>query len=332
MTILRSAEQVLIDELGFTVAGPRDAGKEAAKKAAAKRGKVKAAEVAVEVDAAGVATAAEAEPEAEPEAEAEAEEAAAEAEAAAKRGAKLGLDMDGESMSGDRIHAEILHHRCVALSNMKKHEAAIHACDASLDASELPLDGALSMPFRLARTYEARATAHEADNNFGEATDDLLQAKLLIEKTGAQKVDVNRLMHKWRQAQHKAKQWDENRGVEGHIKVLALPVNVEELNTKSRCAWLKKAHRKMSLKWHPDKAKGGKKRAARKFTEVTAAKKALGSAWGCKRRGAGGGQPGTPAEQQQQRQQQQRRQQHQQHQQHRRRQQQQQQRKRQRRG
>jgi hypothetical protein len=196
---------------------------------------------------------------------------------------------------------------------MKKHEEAIRTCDASLAATSLPLDGALSKPFRLARTYELRANAHEADHNFGEATDDFLEAKHLIEKTGSQQDEVQRLNMKWRNAQHQAKQWDENRGVNGHIKVLGLPVNVEDLNQKSRCAWLKKSHRKMSLKWHPDKCKGDKKRASRKFTEVMAAKKALSQAWGCKQRGAGAGQPDEQSSPQHQQHQQQRRRQYQHH-------------------
>ena len=41
-----------------------------------------------------------------------------------------------------------------------------------------------------------------------------------------------------------------------HKKVLDLPANINELNQKSKCKWVKKQHKAMVKKWHPDKAKG----------------------------------------------------------------------------
>ena len=47
-------------------------------------------------------------------------------------------------------------------------------------------------------------------------------------------------------------------------------------------AELRKAYRREALKWHPDKHKGDKRRAARKMDEISAAKGALVKQWGGK--------------------------------------------------
>ena len=49
-----------------------------------------------------------------------------------------------------------------------------------------------------------------------------------------------------------------------------------------QCKYLKKQYRKISLKYHPDKAKGSKKRAERKMNDVTEAKDFFVKRLGCK--------------------------------------------------
>ena len=41
-----------------------------------------------------------------------------------------------------------------------------------------------------------------------------------------------------------------------HRKVLDLPENIDEVNQKSKCKWVRNQHKAMVRKWHPDKAKG----------------------------------------------------------------------------
>ena len=90
---------------------------------------------------------------------------------------------------------------------------------------------------------------------------------------------IQELSHAFRHSQHKDKRWSEDRD---HSVVLQLPVNINELGQKSRCMWVKKQYKLMAKKWHPDKAKGDKKRASRKMSEVAEAKKALVAQFQCR--------------------------------------------------
>ena len=83
-----------------------------------------------------------------------------------------------------------------------------------------------------------------------------------------------------REAQHGKGQWDKKRD---HKIVLEVPSNIEELTQEDRCKWLKKMYKKMAMKWHPDKARGSKKRAERKMRECAEAKEQLVERWRCKR-------------------------------------------------
>lgn len=65
-------------------------------------------------------------------------------------------------------------------------------------------------------------------------------------------------------------------------QMLELPDNIDELDKETKCKWLKSSFRKMSLRWHPDKAKGGKARAQRKSAEIGEGKGLLELQWGCK--------------------------------------------------
>ena len=75
-----------------------------------------------------------------------------------------------------------------------------------------------------------------------------------------------------RQAENKKREWDSEHSDARHITALDLPPNLNELPHDNQCKWLKKQYRKMSLKWHPDKARGSKKRAERKMRDVADAK------------------------------------------------------------
>jgi DnaJ-class molecular chaperone len=63
--------------------------------------------------------------------------------------------------------------------------------------------------------------------------------------------------------------------------VLELPVNLHQLAKDRQCSYSKKAHKTLARKWHPDKAKGNKERAARKMNEVSEAKEKLVQELGC---------------------------------------------------
>ena len=66
-----------------------------------------------------------------------------------------------------------------------------------------------------------------------------------------------------------------------HAKILQLPIDLEERSKEIKCAWLKKQFKALVRKYHPDKYKGNKKRAARKFKEVKEAKEIISEAWQC---------------------------------------------------
>ena len=132
------------------------------------------------------------------------------------------------------------------------------------------------------KAYETRAEAHTNDNNFDEATHDYRDALTVLQELGVDEDMKNEMHNNWRNAQHREKMWSENRD---HIAVMKLPVNVDEISLHRRCKFLKKQFKKLTKKWHPDKAKGNKKRAARKFIEVAEAKRELHERWDCRRNG-----------------------------------------------
>ena len=86
------------------------------------------------------------------------------------------------------------------------------------------------------------------------------------------------LRQRLQNAQRSAKQWETQRD---HAAVLELPSNLEQLAPEKRCVWLKRQHKKLARKWHPDKARGNKERAARKMREVSEAKEALVKRMSC---------------------------------------------------
>ena len=131
---------------------------------------------------------------------------------------------------------------------------------------------------KFADAHKIRAEALTKDYDYDEAVRDYRVAVDAAEKTGDQAL-MQQLNHALQMAIHQEKQWDENRD---HRIVLQLPVNIDELNPKARCTHLKKQYKKMAIKWHPDKAKGDKKRAVRKMSEIGEAKRELVKMFGCR--------------------------------------------------
>jgi len=66
-----------------------------------------------------------------------------------------------------------------------------------------------------------------------------------------------------------------------HAKILQLPIDLEHRPKEVKCAWLKKQFKTLVRHYHPDKYKGNKKRAARKFKEVKEAKETISGQWNC---------------------------------------------------
>ena len=66
-----------------------------------------------------------------------------------------------------------------------------------------------------------------------------------------------------------------------HAKILQLPIDLDQRTKDIKYAWLKKQFKALVQQYHPDKYKGNKRRAARKFKEVKEAKEITSSAWSC---------------------------------------------------
>jgi hypothetical protein len=141
-----------------------------------------------------------------------------------------------------------------------------------------------------------RAEALLLDMDYDEAVQDFRAAVELVpedDETG-EKRELNHKLQSTMQQQaawnggQKDHRFNEHTGYpEGrppqrdHAKILELPIDLEERGKDIKCAWLKKQFKTLVRKFHPDKYKGDKKRAARKFKEVTDAKAIIASAWDC---------------------------------------------------
>jgi len=193
---------------------------------------------------------------------------------------EAGLKLLNKDSKSANIQALMLLIKCTAQSRMKRHEAAIDSCSKAIEHFKTSKTKGLKPdPFKLVKAYDTRAEAHTNDNNFNEARHDYRSALTVLEEIGAEESVRDEMNHKWRNAQHREKQWNENLDA---IAVLKLPLNVEEVSLARRCKFLKKQFKKLTKKWHPDKAKGDKKRAARKFNEVAEAKRELHQRWDCR--------------------------------------------------
>jgi len=178
-------------------------------------------------------------------------------------GAMRGMEIDGGLFRTD-ISLKI----CQARSAMQQHEEALEACDQAVSQREATIPGMFVHPGKVAEALTVRGKALRKDNNVDEAIADFRNA---LEKMGEGEAR-NEVENLLQEAQNTKHEWDQDHNDQRHKVALDLPPNLNELPQKNQCQWLKKQYRKMSLKWHPDKAKGDKKRAERKMRGVAEAK------------------------------------------------------------
>jgi len=168
---------------------------------------------------------------------------------------------------------------CAARSAMQQHEEALEACDNAVEQRQNPsTPGTFVHPSKVAEALRIRGQANLKDNNVEEAVRDLKAAVEMLGPGKMQEETVNAL----HEAEHKKREWDGEHNDMRHRVALDLPPNLDELPQTNQCQWLKKQYRKMSLKWHPDKAKGDKVRAVRKMRETADAKEFMVKRLGCK--------------------------------------------------
>ncbi|KAL7536922.1 hypothetical protein ACHAXR_007471 [Thalassiosira sp. AJA248-18] len=203
--------------------------------------------------------------------------------------AMRGLDVDSPLF---RSHIQLK--QCTILSGMGKYEEALRNCDTAVEL-RLANDSVVSAASRK-EAHLARAEALLLDMDYDEAVNDLRTAFDLIpedDDTG----EKRELHQKLQQAMHQQKLWNggekdyqfnENTGYpdgrppeRDHAKILQLPIDLEQRTKDIKCAWLKKQFKSLVRQFHPDKYKGNKKRAARKFKEVKEAKDVISNAWDC---------------------------------------------------
>jgi len=190
---------------------------------------------------------------------------------------------------------------CKVQSRLRRHEEALENCDSAIKqrSEQAEQAGLFTDPRLLSEAHLIRADALMNDMDYDEAVTDF---KAALE--GVHGEQANEIQMKLREANQKRDEW--NGGEKNHrynehtghpdgrppqrdnIKILDLPVNLDESSQDVRCKWLKKQYKKMILKWHPDKYKGNKDRGARKMRVVNDAKEALAKKWDCRIRGGRG--------------------------------------------
>jgi hypothetical protein len=143
----------------------------------------------------------------------------------------------------------------------------------------------------------ARAEALLLDMDYDEAVQDFRAAFDLVPDDEHNREEKHELNQKLKSTMRQQAMW--NGGIKDHrfnehtgypdgmppqrdhAKILQLPIDLEERSKDIKCAWLRKQFKLLVKKYHPDKYKGNKKRAARKFKEVKEAKEILSTAWEC---------------------------------------------------
>lgn len=204
--------------------------------------------------------------------------------------AMRGLDVDSPL-----FRAKIQLKRCTILSSMGKYEEALMNCDEAVEL-RLANESVVSAELRK-EAHLARAEALLLDMDYDEAVSDLRAAFDLVPEDQDNMQEKRQLQQKLQQAMHQQKLWNggekdyrfnENTGYpdgrppeRDHAKILQLPIDLDQRTKEIKCAWLKKQFKTLVRQYHPDKYKGNKKRAARKFKEVKEAKEIISSAWDC---------------------------------------------------
>eukprot|EP00240_Pyramimonas_obovata_P003213 CAMPEP_0118922272 /NCGR_PEP_ID=MMETSP1169-20130426/1255_1 /TAXON_ID=36882 /ORGANISM="Pyramimonas obovata, Strain CCMP722" /LENGTH=691 /DNA_ID=CAMNT_0006863111 /DNA_START=71 /DNA_END=2142 /DNA_ORIENTATION=+ len=150
------------------------------------------------------------------------------------------------------LRSTILLKVCTAQSEMKQYDAALLSCEQVVAQRQTPPPGMFVDPQKVAEALQARGRAHSHDNNWDDATTDYREALELI-KQGGNRDAIMELERVLREATAKQREWNERRD---HRAVLELPVNVHQLPQEKQCEWIKRQHKKLALKWHPDKVVG----------------------------------------------------------------------------
>ncbi|KAL7444388.1 hypothetical protein ACHAXH_009988 [Discostella pseudostelligera] len=204
--------------------------------------------------------------------------------------AMRGLDVDSPL-----FRSKMQLKRCTILSSMGKYEEALENCDQAVEL-RLANESVVSVESRK-EAHLARAEALLLDMDYDEAVSDLRAAFDLVPEDQEHMQEKRQLQQKLQQAMHQQKLWNggekdyrfnENTGYpdgrppeRDHSKILQLPIDLDQRTKDIKCAWLKKQFKALVRQYHPDKYKGNKKRAARKFKEVKEAKEIISSAWDC---------------------------------------------------
>lgn len=202
--------------------------------------------------------------------------------------AMRGLDVDSPL-----FRSKIQLKQCTILSGMGKYEEALNNCDSAVE--QRAGNDSVS-PESQKEAYLIRAEALLLDMDYDEAVQDLRAAFDLVpdeDDTG----EKRELQHKLQSTQQQQEMWNggqkdhrfnEHTGYpdgrppqRDHAKILQLPIDLEERGKDIKCAWLKKQFKVLVRKYHPDKYKGNKKRAARKFREVKEAKEIISNDFEC---------------------------------------------------
>ncbi|KAL3771298.1 hypothetical protein ACHAW5_004507 [Stephanodiscus triporus] len=204
--------------------------------------------------------------------------------------AMRGLDVDSPL-----FRSKIQLKQCTILSGMGKQEEALNYCDKAV---ELRLENASLVSSTLRKeAHLVRAEALLLDMDYDDAVSDFRAAFDLVPDDAENMQEKRELKQKLQQAMHKQQLWNgggkdhrynEHTGYpdgrppeRDHAKILQLPIDLEQRTKDIKCAWLKKQFKALVRQYHPDKYKGNKKRAARKFKEVKEAKEIISSAWDC---------------------------------------------------
>jgi len=202
--------------------------------------------------------------------------------------AMRGLDVDSPL-----FRSKIQLKQCAILSGMgKKLEEALANCDTAV---ELRVGNDSVSPASQKEALLVRAEALMLDDDYDEAVQDF---RMALDLTSDEDVEQKRdLHHKLQNAQQQQSLWNggekdhrfnEHTGhpdgrppQRDHAKILQLPIDLEQRGKDIKCAWLKKQFKLLVRMYHPDKYKGNKKRAARKFKEVKEAKDIISKSWDC---------------------------------------------------
>jgi tetratricopeptide (TPR) repeat protein len=204
--------------------------------------------------------------------------------------AMRGLDVDSPL-----FRSKIQLKQCTILSSMGKYEEALDYCDKAVDLRLANAD--LVSPVLLKEAHLVRADALLLDMDYDDAVSDLRAAFDLVPEEQESMQEKRELQQRLQQAQHQQQLWNggtkdqrynEHTGYpdgrppeRDHAKILQLPIDLDQRTKDIKCAWLKKQFKSLARQYHPDKYKGNKRRAGRKFKEVKEAKEIISNSWGC---------------------------------------------------